>query len=155
MKIKNVRPKDLIEIHNLEQKVFKENAFSKDLIKKLIQRSTFFFKLERSGIKKFIIGFVIIVEDREDRVNIVNFLINPKYQNKGFGSWLLKYAIDKIKPLKKITKIVLNVKIDNHIAIKLYEKFNFRIVEKLDNYYQSKESAYLMVLDIDDMNNSI
>lgn len=145
MKIKNVRLKDLIEIHNLEQKVFKENAFSKDLIKKLIQRSTFFFKLERSGIKKFIIGFVIIVEDREDRVNIVNFLINPKYQNKGFGSWLLKYTIDKIKGLKKITKIVLNVKIDNHIAIKLYEKFNFRIVEKLENYYQSKESAFLMV----------
>ena len=145
MKIKNVRLKDLIEIHNLEQKVFKENAFSKDLIKKLIQRSTFFFKLERSGIKKFIIGFVIIVEDREDRVNIVNFLINPKYQNKGFGSWLLKYTIDKIKGLKKITKIVLNVKIDNHIAIKLYEKFNFRIVENLENYYQSKESAFLMV----------
>ncbi len=145
MKIKNVRLKDLIEIHNLEQKVFKENAFSKDLIKKLIQRSTFFFKLERSGIKKFIIGFVIIVEDREDRVNIVNFLINPKYQNKGFGSWLLKYTIDKIKGLKKITKIVLNVKIDNHIAIKLYEKFNFRIVEKFENYYQSKESAFLMV----------
>ena len=145
MKIKNVRLKDLIEIHNLEQKVFKENAFSKDLIKKLIQRSAFFLKLERSGIKKFIIGFVIIVEDREDRVNIVNFLINPKYQNKGFGSWLLKYTIDKIKGLKKITKIVLNVKIDNHIAIKLYEKFNFRIVEKLENYYQSKESAFLMV----------
>ena len=145
MKVKSVRPNDLIEIHNLEQKVFKENAFSKDLIKKLIQRSAFFLKLERSGIKKFIIGFVIIVEDREDRVNIVNFLINPKYQNKGFGSWLLKYAIDKINGLKKITKIALNVKIDNHIAIKLYEKFNFRIVEKIDNYYQSKESAFLMV----------
>jgi ribosomal-protein-alanine N-acetyltransferase len=151
MKINKVTLEDLIEIHNLEQKVFKDDAFAKDLIKKLIRRNTFFLKLEKSGFKRNIIGFVIIVKDRADRVNIVNFLIKPKYQNKGFGSLLLKHTLDKVRELGEIKRIVLNVKINNKMAIKLYEKFNFRIIEKLENYYKSKESAYLMVLDMDDI----
>ena len=106
--------------------------------------------MEKSGIKKKIIGFVIIVKDREDRVNIVNFLIKPKYQNKGFGSLLLKHVLYEVKLLREINKIVLNVKINNNIAIKLYEKFSFKIIKRLEKYYLSKESAYLMELDMDD-----
>ena len=36
MKINKVTLDDLIEIHKLEQKVFKEDAFAKDLIKQLL-----------------------------------------------------------------------------------------------------------------------
>lgn len=146
MLINKVSLKDLVKIHKLEQKVFKEDAFSKNLIKKLINRNTFFLKLEKAGIRKHFIGFVIIVKDRADRVNIVNFLINPGNQHRGFGSILLKYTIDKIRELKEIKRIVLNVKTHNNIAIKLYEKFNFRIVEKIEHYYKSKENAYSMEL---------
>ena len=152
MKIKEVTVKDLTEICDLEKKVFKEDAFSKELIKKLIQRNIFFLKLVKSGLKKNIIGFVIIVKDRKDRANIINFLIDPEYQNKGFGSTLLNYVIEKIKKLKEIKKIILNVKSKNSLAIKLYEKFNFNKVQKIDNYYRSKESAYLMEKDIEDKN---
>ena len=38
MKIKNVKFWDLKQIYQLEQKVFEENAFSKDLLKKLISK---------------------------------------------------------------------------------------------------------------------
>jgi len=150
MKIDKVTLRDLFEIHKLEQRVFKEDAFAKDLIKKLIQRNSFFLKMEKSVFKKKIIGFVIVVKDREDRVNIVNFLIKPQYQNKGFGSLLLKHVLYEVKQLREIKKIILNVKINNNIAIKLYEKFSFNIIEKLENYYVSKESAFLMELDIED-----
>ena len=154
MKIKEVTPKDLTEICNLEHEVFKEDAFSKELIKKLIHRNIMFYKLEKTGIKKILVGFVIIVKDRKDRVNIINFVINPQYQNKGYGSLFLKYIIERIKKTEEdIKKIILNVKTNNSIAIKLYEKFNFRKIKKMDNYYRSKESAYLMEKEIEDNNN--
>ena len=148
MKIKQVSSKDSNEISLLEKMVFNQNAFSKDLIKKLIRKSTFFLKLEKNKIKKEIIGFVIVVKDRRDRANIINFLINPKYHNKGYGSCLLYNTVQKIKELKNIKKIVLNVQVENTSAIKLYRKFGFKIVKKVDQYYQSKEDAYLMELEI-------
>ena len=150
MEIKEVNSRDLKKIVHLEQQTFKKNAFSEDLMEKLIQNNVFFLKLEIGKVKKQLIGFIIVIKEKKDRVNIINFLINHKFQNKGFGSFLLKKTIDKVRKLTEIKKIVLNVQISNSGAIKLYEKFNFkRNPTILENYYQSGESAYLMELDID------
>ena len=153
MKIKKVTLKDLTEISNLEHEVFKEDAFSKELIEKLIHQDNMFYKLEKTGIKKYLVGFIIIIKDRADRGNLINFVINPEYQNKGYGSLFLKYTIERIKKTEEdIKKIMLNVKTNNSIAIKLYEKFNFRKIKRIENYYQSKESAYLMEKEIENNN---
>lgn len=149
MEVKKVNIKDLNKILNLEKRIFKENAFSKKLIEKLISNNLVFLKLEISKINKKLIGFIIVIKDREESVSIINFLIDPKYQNKGYGSYLLQYTIEKIKNLKNIKKISLNVQLSNSPAINLYEKFNFkRNPTILENYYQSGESAYLMELEI-------
>ncbi|MHA2036423.1 MAG: GNAT family N-acetyltransferase [Promethearchaeota archaeon] len=152
MKIENVNSKDIKQILALEREIFKENAFSQDLMERFLhfskgQRNTFFLKLGTSKKKKELIGFIIFIKDRTDRANIVNFLINPKHQNKGYGSYLLEYSIEKIKQMKEIKRIILNVQVSNTSAIKLYEKFNFIKSPKiLENYYQSGESSYIMEL---------
>ncbi|MFX1320813.1 MAG: GNAT family N-acetyltransferase [Promethearchaeota archaeon] len=147
MKIKDVNLRDLRSISNLEHQIFKENAFSKKLVEKLIQQNTLFLKLEDGKIIKKLIGFIVVIKDREDQANIINFLIHPQFQNKGYGTLLLQETIKRIKRLKDIKKIVLNVQVNNYIAIKLYEKFNFQKNTKIiENYYQSGENAYLMEL---------
>ena len=146
MNIKRVTSKDLKKIIEIESMVFGKDAFSEKLIKKLIKENLFFFKLEKANIKKHLIGFVIVISDQKDCANIINFLINPKYQNKGYGSFLLNHTILKIKEFDKVKKIILNVNINNSSAIKLYEKIGFQIIQKINNYYQLKDSAYLMEL---------
>lgn len=147
MKIKDVSLRDLRSISNLEHKIFKENAFSIKLVEKLIQQNTLFLKLEDGKIMKKLIGFIVVIKDREDQANLINFLIHPQFQCKGYGSLLLQETIERIKRLKEIKKIVLNVQINNSIAIKLYEKFNFQKNSKIiESYYQSGEDAYLMEL---------
>ncbi len=148
MKIKDVSIRDLRSISNLEHQIFKENAFSIKLVEKLIQQNTLFLKLEDGKIMKKLIGFIVVIKDREDQANIINFLIHPQFQSKGYGSLLLQETIERIKKrLKEIKKIVLNVQVNNSIAIKLYEKFNFQKNSKsIENYYQSGEDAYLMEL---------
>jgi ribosomal protein S18 acetylase RimI-like enzyme len=148
MRIEEVSLEDLNHIHNLEKKVFENDAFSKALMKKLIRRSTFFIKLERKGIRIKLIGFAIVVKDRRDRVNIINFVINPKFQNKGYGTYLLTDTMNRIKEMGGIRQIVLNVKVDNSIAVYLYEKFKFKIVKRIDNYYQSGDAGFLMELNL-------
>ena len=148
MIIDTVILKDLDEIYNLERKSFKKDSFSKDLILNLIIKNTYFLKLIDNEISNNIIGFIIIIQDREDRVNLINLLIRKNNQNKGCGTYLLNYAMKKVKEMHIIKTIVLNVNSKNRAAIKLYQKFNFRIVQKIENYYRQKESAYLMILNI-------
>ena len=148
MKIQKVTPDDLNEIYKLEEEVFGEDAFSMDLIMKLILSDNLFLKLVKGLFKREIIAFGIATKDRKNQVNIINFLVKPKFQKKGYGSKLLQELIQNIKELRKIKKIVLNVKSSNEIAIKLYEKYNFKIVEKIENYYQSGDDSFLMEMNI-------
>ena len=148
MRIENVMLSDLDQIIKMENRTFKEDAFSKEGMRRLIEQNALFLKLLTSRSDNKIVGFVIIIKDNEDRVNIINFLIQKKFRYNGYGSYLLEETIERIKELKDIRKIILNVKTTNKGAIALYKKFNFQIVQKIKNYYHQKESAYLMVLRI-------
>ena len=83
-------------------------------------QNLFFLKLEKSSIKRQLIGFIIVIMDQKDCANIINFLISPKYHNKGCGSFLLNQAILKIKEFDEVKKIILNVNTNNSSAIKLW-----------------------------------
>ena len=148
MIIDTVSIKDLDEIYNLERKSFKKDSFSKEIILNLILNNTYFFKLINDEFSNIIIGFIIIIQDREDRVNLINFLIKKGDRKRGYGRCLLRYTLKKVVALDKIKTIVLNVNSKNKAAIRLYQEFNFRIVQSIDNYYRDKQSAYLMILDI-------
>ena len=148
MIIDAVSIKDLDEIYNLERKSFKKDSFSKELILNLILNNIYFFKLINDEISNIIIGFIILIQDREDRVNLINFLIKKGDRKKGYGRYLLRYTLKKVIALDKIKTIVLNVNSKNKAAIRLYQEFNFRIVQSIENYYRDKQSAYLMILDI-------
>ncbi len=148
MRIITVSIKDLDEIFRLESNTFRKDAFFQNSILNLIINNTFFFKLINDDNSNEIVGFIIIIQDREDRVNLINLVISKQYQNKGYGSHLLKYTLNKIKEMNNIEVIVLNVNSKNKVAIGLYQKFGFRIVQKIENYYRQKKSAYLMILNI-------
>jgi ribosomal-protein-alanine N-acetyltransferase len=148
MRISTVSIKDLNEIFKLESNTFKKDAFSKTSILNLILKNTFFFKLINDDNSNEIVGFIIVIQDQEYRVNLINLLISKQYKNKGYGSHLLKHTLNKIKEMNNIEVIVLNVNSKNKVAISLYQKFGFRIVQKIESYYRQKKSAYLMILKI-------
>ena len=48
----------------------------------------------------------------------------------------------------KIKEYVLEVRVSNYTAIKLYEKFNYKIESIKKNYYRDGENAYYMTLSV-------
>lgn len=148
MIIDTVTLKDLDEIYNLERRNFKKDSFSKELIFNLIKTNKYFFKLIDDELSNSIIGFIIIIQDREERLNLINLLIRKGERKRGYGSFLLRYTLKKVIALDKIKTIILNVNSKNKAAISLYQKFDFQIVERIENYYRDKQSAYLMILNI-------
>jgi ribosomal protein S18 acetylase RimI-like enzyme len=94
MRIRTVKKKDLYKITKLEKKIFQDQAFSKSLMKELLDQSLLFHKIEMKILFTKLIGFIILIKDMNDRANLINFAIKPKYQGRGYGTLLLKNSLD-------------------------------------------------------------
>ena len=144
MKIKKAKINDLSQINSLEKTAFKDDAFSEETIEQLIHNHTFFLKIVNNDEK--IIGFVIVLEQERNTLNIINFLIKDDYRNMGLGSYLLNHLLIEVKKSKIFNRIILNVRTSNLSALRLYRNYNFRIIREIDNYYSKGDNAYLMEL---------
>ncbi len=60
--------------------------------------------------------------------------ILDEYQNKGYGKKIMNYIFNK-KEIIELKKIYLSVDKINKIAINLYNKYNFNIIEENSSYY--------------------
>lgn len=88
-----------------------------------------------------VIGFIHVTILYET-MDIVNIVVAPEYQNRGIGSLLIDYVMSEIS--QEVQLMTLEVNVNNHNAIKLYEKFGFEVINERKNYYDGKENAYLM-----------
>ncbi len=92
-----------------------------------------------------IVGYIIF-HIIYPEAHITNFAITKEHQNKGFGKYLLKFAINKIKE-KKVKSIFLEVRVSNTRAQYIYKKFGFKPVGIRKNYYKNNnEDAIVMAL---------
>jgi ribosomal-protein-alanine N-acetyltransferase len=87
-----------------------------------------------------------------DEAHLLNLCIHPDWQNRGYGSLLLEYAIDYVSR-SETRAMFLEVRISNPRAEKLYKNRGFRIVGRRASYYQSgegREDAIVMSLKLRD-----
>lgn len=78
--------------------------------------------------------------------HVVSVAVLPEYRKKGIGRALIEEAIAGVK-LKKSDELYLEVRCSNTEAIRLYEKLNFVIKQRLKAYYRDGEDAYLMAIE--------
>lgn len=77
-------------------------------------------------------------------MDIVNVVVNPFYRKRGIATKLIDYAMSQFDDLKSI---MLEVNENNSNAISLYNKNNFKVINKRNNYYGS-EAALIMKRDV-------
>ena len=104
-------------------------------------------ELKKEGIKvfgllfsNFIIGLCVfhVVLD-EAQINF--FVVDQKYREKGFGSYLMSYLIKKCEKLN-LNKLFLEVSNTNVKAERFYNKFDFNTVG-IRRYYKDGSHALL------------
>lgn len=83
-------------------------------------------------------GFIHI-QNGLDIIDLLNIIVKPEYQNQGIGSVILKYIIDN----KQDKKIMLEVRSKNINAIKLYQKYDFKIINIRKNYYKDDDAIIM------------
>ena len=103
-------------------------------IEKLNLNETIFIYKENNSIKGF-----IHIQNGLDIIDLLNIIVKPEYRNQGIGSVLLKYIIDN----KQDKKIMLEVRSKNINAIKLYQKYDFKIINIRKNYYKDDDAIIM------------
>ena len=87
-----------------------------------------------------ITGFIHISSNYEI-IDILNIVVDPKYEKQGIGTKLINYIIKKKDPI--VSKIMLEVREDNLKAINFYQKNHFTIIAKRKNYYKNKDALIM------------
>ena len=91
--------------------------------------------------KNLVIGICVFqIVLNEAQINY--FVVNKKFREKGFGSYLMSYLIKKCEKLN-INRLFLEVSHTNVTAEKFYSRFNFYTVGIRRNYYKDGSDALL------------
>jgi len=93
-----------------------------------------------------VVGYIAIM-DLGKEAKIISFAVKKEFRGKGIGSKLLRAAIDRCRQKGK-ERLLLEVRVSNEVAQRLYKKNGFKIIDVIPNYYNDGEDAYLMALDL-------
>jgi ribosomal-protein-alanine N-acetyltransferase len=77
--------------------------------------------------------------------HLVSIAVSNEYRQQGIAKQLLSNSMLAIKKYK-IHDYVLEVRVTNYNAIRLYEQYKFQIANIKKNYYRDGENAYYMTL---------
>lgn len=131
--VNNCTKKDILKIKELG-KLINSNFDKVNNIEELINDN----KIIGYYDNDVLVGF-LIYEQVYEIIDLLYIVVEPIYRRKNIGTKLLNYLIQT----KEFEKIMLEVRCDNNSAIKLYKKFNFKIINIRENYYNNMD-AYVM-----------
>ena len=82
-----------------------------------------------------------------DEAHLLNIAVHRSAQQQGLGKFLLGFAVEQAK-LMQMTSILLEVRLSNQHAARLYQSFGFELIARRKNYYrtdqQQREDALIM-----------
>jgi ribosomal-protein-alanine N-acetyltransferase len=96
--------------------------------------------------KEGVWGFLVACScDIAKRAIIMRIAVHPEHQGRGIASRLIDASLDKIKAMD-LRCVELDVDIVKNGAIKLYEKFGFKVMRVATVNYDEETSFYIMKL---------
>jgi ribosomal-protein-alanine N-acetyltransferase len=141
--IEDASIKQLDELYKIEMECFKREAFNKQHIANLLTDYNCISLVAKTNgiIVGFIIGMIHI--ERNALVgHILTVDVSPSYRRRGIAQRLLQ-KIEEIFKERGVKSCRLEVREDNVAALKLYQKFGYKRVAKLENYYGDVHGIYL------------
>ena len=125
--IKQVKKGELLKLIEIDNDIFDYPASIKDFENYFKEDTIKIWKISTQKI----IGFVIFYHVR-DEIEIIQIGIMKLCQRKNYGSLI----VNKIKKLKDIRKIFLEVSVENTQAINFYLKNGFKKIGIRKAYYK-------------------
>jgi ribosomal-protein-alanine N-acetyltransferase len=136
MRISKASKSDTKSLFEIENKVFKNDSMAMKL-------PSFYYHVEKNFLYKVeidgkIAGYILWL-NRKNFYRLYSLAILEEYRKLGLASKLLDFSLEKLND----KNLQLEVRESNEKAIKLYEKYGFKKVKILKDYYEN-ENGVLM-----------
>lgn len=139
--VRAMQVRDVDEVSRLERQIFSKPWSRTGFVDALNLGNTVFLVAEEEGRILGYIGMYFALDEGE----ITNVAVDPAERRKGIGGILLD-AIKKEAERRSLTKIVLEVRVSNETAIRLYERNGFAGCGIRKEFYEEpREDAYIMI----------
>lgn len=90
-----------------------------------------------------IVGFIFVMTN-QGTGHITTIGVAPEHRRRRLAQKMLQHAEESLKT-REIATVSLEVRVSNIAAQSLYRDFGYTIVQRLNNYYNNGEDAFLMV----------
>lgn len=145
--LRKATPEDVDELTALEEVCFIESNISRRSFRYLITKAQATVFVLQVGMK--ICGCVVVLHRNDFKfARIYSLAVLPEFRGHGFGKALLKQA-EVVAKAKCREFMTLEVREDNHHAIKIYQQLNYTIQGKIGDYYEDHVTAIKMVKQLD------
>lgn len=135
---------DIPMLIELEEEVFKGDAYDYHTLKYFIGRSDY-FRVALDG--DIIVGY-ILCESMEGVGHIISIGVRGRYRGMGIGSRLLGDYIRAARA-RGLKRIYLEVSVNRVDAVNFYTRHGFRVTGRIPRYYSDGSDAYLMEMDLE------
>ena len=101
---------------------------------------------QRNADDNVVLGYMILASVF-DQTELLNIAIDPQHQGHGLGSQMLNSGLQSLSD--SIESVLLEVRVSNFPAIRLYRNYGFIEVGRRRDYYKTefgREDAILMTL---------
>ncbi|WP_099202972.1 ribosomal protein S18-alanine N-acetyltransferase [Miniphocaeibacter massiliensis] len=142
--IRKMKYDDLYRVSDIEKKIF-SSPWSYNSFREIIKYEyNHYFAIVKNNEIIGYFGMQIII----DECQIHNIGILEEERGKGYGKRAFEFIIDYCNDIG-INNITLEVRQGNVEAIGLYEKYGFKKMSKIKDYYKNPvEDGFLMRLDL-------
>ena len=141
IQIREMTARDVEEVAGIEKQIFSQPWSEKGFLDAVNLGDTVFLVAEKQGQIAGYIGMYFSMDEGE----ITNVAVAPAQRNHGVGGLLIDELL-RIAGQKGIAKIVLEVRVSNDSAIRLYERKGFLRIGVRKGFYEfPKEDADIMV----------
>ena len=134
--IRKITESDIDQIIEIEKDAFGKSLGKSFFENELINPLAHYLVVESNG---FIAGYIGSWFSF-GLIEIINFVVEESYRNKGYGSLLMDQLI-KDGLDNKMESIILDVKETNKDAIRFYKKYGFFLVSIRKKYYEDETDA--------------
>ena len=146
LKFRAMSVEDIASVHEIERKSFptpwSQQAFYQELTNNSVAQYIV------AELAEQLLGYAGVWV-MMDEAHVTNIAVHPDYRGYKLGEALLRQLM-ALSVMLGATRITLEVRVSNHIAQRLYEKYGFRAAGIRKQYYSDLEDAMIMWADLPD-----
>ena len=90
------------------------------------------------------VAFVFVMTSKDGMGHITTIGVAPEHRRRGLANTLLRHTEEALRK-RRISTVMLEVRVSNTSAQNLYREADYAIVQRLKGYYNNGEDGFLML----------